>query len=204
MSRQEHWNTVYTKNGEREVSWFEALPEISLKMLDSAGLNADSCVVDIGGGDSRLVDTLRAKGLECLAVLDVSAAALERAKSRLRNDSAVVTWIEADVAGDWSLKPMDIWHDRAVFHFLVDAADRSQYVSHLREVLRVGGAAIVATFDVNGPEQCSGLPVQRYSAESLARELGNEFDLVESLPHVHHTPWGTEQPFRYSRFVRTV
>jgi hypothetical protein len=150
------------------------------------------------------VDTLRAKGLECLAVLDVSAAALERAKSRLRSDSKVVTWIEADVAGDWSLKPMDIWHDRAVFHFLTAPDDRSRYVGHMHEVLKVGGSAILATFDVDGPAKCSGLPVQRYSSESLARELGAGFDLIESLAHVHQTPWGTHQPFRYSRFVRRL
>jgi SAM-dependent methyltransferase len=204
MGRQQHWNTVYTKKDERDVSWFEDLPEISLKMLEAAGLKADSCVVDIGGGDSRLVDSLRSKGLDCLAVLDVSAAALERAKNRLREDSDVVTWIEADVTGNWFLKPMDIWHDRAVFHFLVDPSDRDRYVGHLRAVLKVGGTAVVATFNLDGPEKCSGLPVQRYSAESLARQFGNEFELIESLPHVHQTPWGTKQSFQYSRFTRTV
>lgn len=204
MDRQHHWNTVYTQKTEHQVSWFEVLPEISLKMLDDAGLNEDSCVIDVGGGDSRLIDALTARGLDCLAVLDVSGAALNRAKHRLGPAAAAITWIEADVAADWALKPMDIWHDRAVFHFLVDADDRARYVAHMRDVLKLKGSAIVATFDVNGPEQCSGLPVQRYSAESLARELGHEFRLVDSVPHDHHTPWGSTQAFRYSRFIREV
>jgi ubiquinone/menaquinone biosynthesis C-methylase UbiE len=204
MDRQHHWNTVYTNKTEREVSWFETLPEISLRMLDEAGLNEDSCVIDVGGGDSRLVDALTARGLDCLAILDVSAAALGRAKDRLGPAGAAITWIEADVAADWTLKPMDIWHDRAVFHFLVDAEDRTKYLAHMRDVLKLHGSAILATFDVNGPEKCSGLPVQRYSADLLARELGSDFRLVDSVPHEHHTPWGAAQAFRYSRFIRAA
>jgi SAM-dependent methyltransferase len=203
MNPKQHWNTVYTEKAERDVSWFEALPAVSLKMLDAAGLTSESCVVDVGGGDSRLVDALMAKGLDCLAVLDVSAAALSRAKERLGRAASIVTWIEADVAADWSLKPMDIWHDRAVFHFLTEPADREKYVGHMRDVLKVGGSAIVATFDVSGPERCSGLPVQRYSADSLAREIGANFQLAESVDYLHHTPWGAAQAFRYSRFTRT-
>ncbi len=204
MDRQQHWNDVYTKKTERDVSWFETLPEVSLRMLDAAGLNPDSCVVDVGGGDSRLVDALAEKGLECLAVLDVSGAALERAKGRLGTRAAAVTWIESDVAATWSLKPMDIWHDRAVFHFLTEPHDRVTYVGHMRDVLKIGGSAIVATFDVSGPEKCSGLPVQRYSAESLAEELGDGFHLIESLTHLHHTPWGASQPFRSCRSLEVV
>lgn len=204
MDRQHHWNTVYTEKTDRDVSWFEWRPEMSLKMLDDAGLNEESCVIDVGGGDSRLIDALTSRGLDCLAVLDVSGAALNRAQTRLGAAAAVVTWIEADVAGDWTLKPMDIWHDRAVFHFLVDAGDRASYVAHMRDVLKLNGSAIVATFDVNGPEKCSGLPVQRYSAEALARELGEGFRLIDSVPHQHHTPWGATQAFRYSRFVRAA
>lgn len=203
MDRKQHWNTLYTQKGERDVSWFEALPGISLRMLGDAGLTPESCVIDVGGGDSRLVDALTARGLDCIAVLDVSSAALDRAKARLGAVASTVTWIEADVAADWSLKPMDIWHDRAVFHFLMDPADRSKYVGHMRYVLKVGGSAIVATFDVTGPDKCSGLPVQRYSADTLAREIGAGFQLAESVDYMHHTPWGASQPFRYSRFTRT-
>jgi hypothetical protein len=121
MDRAQHWQRVYTTKGEREVSWFQDVPDVSLRMMRDAGLTADSCVIDVGGGDSHLVDALVGLGLECLAVLDVSQAALDRAKARLGAVPAFPTWIQADVTGDWSLKPMDIWHDRAVFHFLVDA-----------------------------------------------------------------------------------
>lgn len=202
MNRRHHWNTVYTSRTEQDVSWFETLPAVSLQMLDDAGLNEESCVIDVGGGDSRLVDALTAKGLDCLAVLDVSGAALNRAKNRLGAAADAITWIEADVSAEWSLKPMDIWHDRAVFHFLIDAGDRARYVAHMRDVLKPEGSAIVATFDLNGPEQCSGLPVRRYSAEALAHELGDGFRLVDSVGHQHRTPWGATQAFRYSRFVR--
>ena len=202
MERQGHWNTVYTTKGEREVSWFEALPALSLQMMEAAGLNAETCVLDVGGGDSRLVDALAERGLDCLAVLDVSGAALHRAQHRLGAKAMVPIWIEADVAGDWSLKPMDIWHDRAVFHFLTEADDRQRYVGHLLQTLKVGGTAIVATFAPDGPEKCSGLPVRRYSPTSLAAELGSGLALVDAVSYQHLTPWGATQSFQYSRFTR--
>jgi hypothetical protein len=203
MPRAEHWNTVYTTKGER-VSWFEASPEVSLRLMEAAGLSANTCVLDVGGGDSRLVDALIARGLRRLAVLDVSAAALDRARARLGADAAIPTWIEADVAGDWSLEPVDIWHDRAVFHFLVDAGDRAQYGARLRQTLKAGGTAIVATFALDGPERCSGLPIVRYSPETLAKELGPGLTLVEAVRHVHTTPWDATQAFQYCRFHRTA
>ena len=202
MDRQRHWEHVYTTKGEREVSWFENVPDISLRMMEDAGLTTKTCVLDVGGGDSHLVDILVAKGLDCLAVLDVSQAALDRAKARLGASASTPKWIAADVTGAWSLKPMDIWHDRAAFHFLTAEEDRARYILHLREVLKANGTAIIATFALDGPETCSGLPVARYSAETLADELGGGFTLVESVPQTHTTPWGTSQSFQYSRFVR--
>jgi trans-aconitate methyltransferase len=127
---------------------------------------------------------------------------LDRAKVRLGAAAFALTWIEADVASDWSLKSMDIWHDRAVFHFLTEAGDRLRYRQHLLSTLKPTGSAIVATFAPDGPATCSGLPVMRYSAQTLSRELGDEFALVETLLHEHLTPWGTSQSFQYSRFVR--
>lgn len=203
MQLSEHWNRVYTMKGEEQRSWFEELPSVSLQLLHAAGLGTGTCVVDIGGGDSRLVDRLASLGLNCLAVLDVSHAALRRAQARLGASASLPTWIEADVAGDWSLKPMDIWHDRAVFHFLTSAEDRDRYRMHLLRTVKPGGSAIVATFDLDGPTMCSGLPVQRYSAETLAAELGPAFELIEALPHVHTTPWGSRQSFVYCRFRRS-
>ena len=202
MDRRQHWNHVFQTNAERDVSWFESLPETSLQLLEAAGLNADTCVLDVGGGDSRLVDHLAARGMSCLAVLDVSGTALARARARLGARAAIPTWLEADVAGEWRLKPMDIWHDRAVFHFLVSPEDRQRYRQHLCQTLKRGGAAIVATFSLDGPDTCSGLSVQRYSPDSLAAELGPDFAIIEAVPHIHTTPWGSRQSFVYCRFRR--
>jgi trans-aconitate methyltransferase len=202
MNRKQHWETVYTTRGERDVSWFEALPAVSLRMLEGAGLTPETCVIDVGGGDSRLVDTLAARGLGCLAVLDVSGAALRRAQTRLGAAGNALTWIEADVTADWSLKPMDIWHDRAVFHFLTAPDDRARYRRRLLATLKMGGSVILATFAPDAPERCSGLPVSRYSADALAAELGPEFRLDEAVRHEHGTPFGTIQPFTYTRFKR--
>ena len=202
MSLQDHWNAVYGTKGERDVSWFEASPSVSLEMLNAAGLAEDTCLIDIGGGDSRLVDALVAKGLDCLAVLDVSGVALRRAQERLGPAAAALVWIEADVTADWHSKPVDIWHDRAVFHFLTDAADRARYRTHLRETLKPGGSAVIATFAAHGPQTCSGLPVARYGPSELAAEFRDDLELVETRAHDHRTPWGAIQPFLYARFTR--
>jgi methyltransferase family protein len=204
MDPKQHWEGVYVTKGDLEVSWFEIVPIVSLRMMEAAGLTADTCVIDVGGGDSRLVDTLAARGMDCLAVLDVSGVALTRARTRLGDAAGALTWIEADVTSEWSLKPMDIWHDRAVFHFLTTEADRSRYRARLRATLKVQGTAIVATFATDGPEWCSGLTVARYSPEQLAAELGDEFRLIEAVPHQHVTPWGARQSFQYSRFTRVL
>jgi hypothetical protein len=197
-----HWNHVYTAKGENDVSWFETRPSESIRMIEAAGLTSQSCVIDVGGGDSRLVDELAARGLTCLAVLDVSDAALERARTRLGKIAAAFTWIASDITGDWTTRPMDIWHDRAVFHFLVDPHDRAAYRQHLRQTVKINGTAVIATFALDGPTSCSGLPVSRYSPATLAAEIGDAFALVESREHLHHTPWGSTQSFQYSRFTR--
>lgn len=202
MDRQQHWNAVFSTKAEGDVSWFEALPQTSIRLLEAAGLSSDTCILDVGGGDSRLIDHLVARGLDCLAVLDVSGAALARAQSRLGTNAGVPIWLQTDVAGDWSLKPMDIWHDRAVFHFLTARHDRDRYKSHLLQTLKPGGSAIVATFAIDGPDRCSGLPVVRYSPDSLAAELEPHLSIVEAVHHSHTTPWGSVQPFLYCRFRR--
>lgn len=202
METRDHWNAVYASKGDDQVSWTEAVPDVSLRMLEAAGMTADSCVVDIGGGNSRLVDELVGRGLNCLAVLDVARAVVERVRHRLGAQADVPTWIIDDVTGAWTLKPMDIWHDRAVFHFLTAPDARARYRAHLAETLKPGGTAIVATFAPDGPERCSGLPVDRYSPESLAAEFSEVLTFVESVPYRHVTPWGATQSFQYSRFVR--
>lgn len=204
MDRRAHWDKVYLTKGERDVSWFEDVPARSIEMLEAAGLTPATCVLDVGGGESHLVDHLLARGLRCLAVLDVSAAALERARGRLGPAASDVQWIVADVAGAWSASSVDIWHDRAVFHFLTTPQDRARYRAHLMGTLKRGGSAIMATFGPDGPQTCSGLPVMRYSPESLAQELGPAFALAESRAWVHTTPWGATQSFQYARLTRIV
>jgi ubiquinone/menaquinone biosynthesis C-methylase UbiE len=201
VTRQEHWDSIYASKGEQDVSWFEASPATSLRLIKDAGLSPETCVLDVGGGESRLVDALVAEGVKCIAVLDISGASLRHAQQRLGPAAAAITWIDADVTAEWSLPLMDIWHDRAVFHFLTMAEDRRRYVEHLRNVLKPGGTAVIATFALDGPEKCSGLPVVRYSSATLAAELGREFQLVDSVAHDHRTPWGATQSFQCSRFA---
>ncbi|MGE0446467.1 MAG: class I SAM-dependent methyltransferase [Vicinamibacterales bacterium] len=202
MGSHAHWNTVYTTKGEREVSWFEPESSCSLQLIDAAGVTPRACVIDVGGGDSHLADALLERGFGCLAVLDISGAALRRAQDRLGAQASGVTWIEADVTREWSWRPVDVWHDRAVFHFLTAPADRDAYRRHLLDTLKVDGTAIIATFALDGPEKCSGLPVSRYSPALLAAELGDSLELIETMAHVHATPWGATQSFQYSRFRR--
>jgi 2-polyprenyl-3-methyl-5-hydroxy-6-metoxy-1,4-benzoquinol methylase len=201
-NRRAHWDNVYTTKGEREVSWFQETPSISLELIRSSGATRHSAVVDIGGGASRLVDALVDAGCEAVTVLDLSESALAAAKKRLGQSAAGVTWIVADVAGWKPPRRYDVWHDRAAFHFLTEAADRTAYVDCLREALRPGGHAIIATFALDGPERCSGLPVIRYDAASLGEVLGSAFNLVEARRHDHQTPTGSTQRFQFSVFRR--
>lgn len=196
--RQSHWQNVYLNKGEQQVSWTQFDPQPSLGLIEkySPGLNAS--IIDIGGGASRLVDALLSHGFAAITVLDLSEAALQSAKARLGEQGASVRWVAADATA-WQLQqPFDIWHDRAAFHFLVDAGDRAAYIDRLHAGVKPGGHAIIATFAPDGPEKCSGLPVQRYDAEALSKTIGSAFALVEHQPHHHLTPWGAEQSFQFS------
>ena len=161
-------------------------------------------MIDVGGGDSRLVDHLVVRGVRCVTVLDISGAALARAKTRLGEKQHAVRWIEADVTSGWPPEPVDIWHDRAVFHFLTDAEDRARYLTGLRQAVKPGGNVIIATFALDGPTKCSGLPVMRYSAETMGAELGPGFALADAVTEGHRTPAGIMQSFCYGWFRRTA
>jgi 2-polyprenyl-3-methyl-5-hydroxy-6-metoxy-1,4-benzoquinol methylase len=202
FDRQTHWQTVYTTKGENEVSWFEENPAISLALLDAAGITTESAVIDIGGGASRLVDELIARGLRNVTVLDLSEAALQTAKDRLGHRAKDVNWIVDDVTAWKPSGQFDIWHDRAAFHFLTEEKDRQAYVDRLKAALRAGGQAIIGTFSLEGPEKCSGLPIVRYDARSLTAVLGPSFELIESRKIEHQTPWGSVQKFQFGRFIR--
>lgn len=198
--RRSHWEGVYTTKGEAEVSWFQDSPAVSLDLIAAVGAAAGSAIIDIGGGASRLVDHLLALGHGALTVLDLSAAALETAKARLGRQAELVHWITADVTRWNPTATYDVWHDRAAFHFLIEAHDRAAYVARLNKALRPGGHAIIATFALNGPERCSGLPIQRYDAATLRQTLGDAFTLVETRADAHQTPWGSTQLFQFSVF----
>lgn len=202
IDRTAHWQAVYTSKAENEVSWFQQNPATSLRLIADAKPSADSSIIDIGGGASRLVDALRAQGFRSLAVLDISAAALAAAKARLGAASAAVDWIVADVTRWQPARSYDIWHDRAAFHFLTEAVDRNAYLDRLKSAVAPGGQVIIGTFALDGPEKCSGLQVQRYDAKRLAEVLGPMFELADHVAEAHRTPWGAIQHFQFSRFKR--
>ncbi len=200
--RSTHWDNVYATKGEAEVSWYQDSPAISLEMIRAASPDHRAGIIDIGGGASRLVDSLLHDGYRDVAVLDLSANALEAAKRRIGPAAAAVDWIVADATAWRPARSYDVWHDRAAFHFLTDPRDRAAYVERLRSAIAPGGHVIIATFALDGPEKCSGLPVQRHDSASLAAELGPEFELVETRSEAHHTPWNSTQAFQFSRFRR--
>lgn len=200
--RTTHWQNVYATKGEAEVSWFQDRPTNSLDMIRAANPDHDAAIIDIGGGASRLVDALLQDGYRDIAVLDLSANALDAAKKRIGAAASKVDWIVADATAWRPAKTYGVWHDRAAFHFLADPHDRAAYVERLRAAIAPGGHIIIATFAPDGPETCSGLPVQRHDSASLAAELGPEFELVEARSEIHHTPWNSTQAFQFSRFRR--
>ena len=200
--RTTHWQNVYATKGEAEVSWFQESPAISLEMIRAANPDHGADIIDIGGGASRLVDALLQDGYRDIAVLDLSANALDAAKKRIGAAASAVDWIVADATTWQPVKTYDVWHDRAAFHFLTDPRDRIAYVGRLRTAVASGGHVIIATFAPDGPEKCSGLPVQRHDSASLAAELGPGFDLVETRSQIHRTPWQSTQAFQFSRFRR--
>lgn len=202
-NRKSHWETVYTTKGEDQVSWFQENPAPSLELIDRARPAPESAIIDIGGGASRLVDSLLARGFKRVTVLDISQAALDAARARIGDRAGEVEWVAADVTNWQPTHGFDIWHDRAAFHFLIDPADRSAYVARLRQAVRPGGHVIIGTFALDGPEKCSGLPVNRYDAASLAGELGEGFELADSLRQDHATPWNSTQHFQFCIFRRT-
>jgi SAM-dependent methyltransferase len=200
--RQAHWQNVYATKAEREVSWFQENPAPSLDLITATGISSDAAIIDIGGGASRLVDHLLDRGFRRLSILDLSAKALEEAKKRLGRRGDAVEWIVADVAAWQPLRTYDLWHDRAAFHFLTEAADRDAYVACLKKALRPGGNVIIATFAFDGPERCSGLPIVRYDAAALSKVVGSDFRLIGERRHEHATPWGAVQKFQFSTFRR--
>jgi 2-polyprenyl-3-methyl-5-hydroxy-6-metoxy-1,4-benzoquinol methylase len=198
MENKAHWKHIYqTKESER-VSWYQLHPGLSLQYIQNTGILKSAHIIDVGGGASVLVDHLLEDGFQNVTVLDISSEALEIARQRLGPRSKSVTWMEADITQTNLPKHQyDLWHDRAVFHFLTKPEDRQRYVNAVKEAVKPGGHIIVATFANDGPESCSGLDVSRYNPQSLYNEFGEGFDLLDSTHEEHQTPFGTEQKFIY-------
>jgi len=198
MDPRNHWQKIYTARKPTEVSWYQPTAALSLGMIRLVAPDHSAAIIDVGGGASTLVDGLLAGGYENVTVLDVSGVALAEASARLGGNATRVTWLEANIL-DAALPASvyHVWHDRAVFHFLTDPADRRRYVEQVTASVRVGGYVIVATFALNGPAKCSGLEVVRYSPEELHGQFGSDFQLLESAHEEHHTPTGAVQPFLY-------
>lgn len=198
-TRTGHWDDVYTAKADDSVSWFEASPSFSLELIEAAGIGLGS-VIDIGGGASRLVDALLTKGHAHVAVLDLSARALEITKTRLGDQAGAVEWIVGDATEWMPTGHYDLWHDRAAFHFLTTPDQQAAYARVMHAALKPGGVAIIGTFAPDGPEKCSGLPVARHDAASIGRIIGPDFLLIDERRHDHVTPSGALQKFQFSSF----
>ena len=192
-----HWEKIYGDRNADEVSWFQERPALSLELIRQARIPKNGSVIDVGGGASRLVDSLKEAGFENISVLDISVRGLAQAQVRLGPRAGSVNWIEADVTAFVPAEVYDLWHDRAVFHFLTEESDRKKYVDCVRKALKPGGAVILAAFAPDGPETCSGLPVRRYDAKLVCEAFGAEFELLRESTENHRTPWNTEQKFGY-------
>ena len=193
-----HWDKVYTTKAPDAVSWYQPHLARSLELIVRAAPDVSASIIDVGGGESTLVDDLLARGYADVTVLDISPTAIEVSKERLGALAQKVTWLAADITG--VVLPgqhYDVWHDRAVFHFLTSASQRLAYVRQVKHSMKRGGHVIVATFGPEGPTQCSGLDVVRYDADSLHGEFGPQFRLVEHATEIHRTPRGTAQQFLY-------
>jgi 2-polyprenyl-3-methyl-5-hydroxy-6-metoxy-1,4-benzoquinol methylase len=198
MDPRTHWETIYRTKDVHEVSWFQSEARRSLDLIKRICPDRSAPIIDVGAGASVLVDNLLDDGYRDLTVLDLSEAALGVSRDRLGVDSAKVKWMRADVLRvQFGGGAYVVWHDRAVFHFLTEAADRQAYVEQVRRTVKPGGYVLVATFAEDGPEYCSGLPVVRYSADGLHSEFGTDFQLIRSEHEDHRTPGGAEQSFLY-------
>ena len=198
MDKEQHWEQVYTTKASDSVSWFQEHADQSLALIHHTGVTKASAIIDVGGGASILVDNLTEEGYSDLTVLDISSAALDVAKQRLKKHAESIQWIVGDITKvDLVENRYDLWHDRAAFHFLTEPDDRQAYVERIMHSVRPNGHVIIATFSEDGPEKCSGLPVMRYKPELLHAEFGENFLLVAHEKEAHNTPFGSVQQFVY-------
>lgn len=202
MEPKSHWENVYASKASDAVSWYQPHATLSLELIKRVAQGKDARILDVGAGASMLVDDLLDEGMTALSVLDISQTALDVVRERLGPRASGVEWIQCDIT-QVALEPasVEVWHDRAVFHFLTSAADREAYVAQVRRTVRPGGHVIVAAFAPDGPLHCSGLPVMRYAPDDLHAQFGARFELLEQLSEDHHTPMGTTQHFVYCHCI---
>ncbi len=201
---KDHWEKVYAARALTDVSWYQSDPRLSLDLVTQVAPSRSSRIIDVGGGTSSLVDRLVELGYSGLTVLDLSGRALSVARRRLGDQEAPVQWLESDVLRVTLQGRYDVWHDRAVFHFLIDRDDRRRYVDKAARSVRPGGHVIVATFSDGGPTKCSGLDVMTYNPQSLQSEFGDRFELHGTHYEMHETPAGSTQAFVYCSFQTTA
>ncbi|WP_432744785.1 class I SAM-dependent methyltransferase [Methylobacter sp. G7] len=204
MNRKEHWEAIYKSKSPVEVSWYQQKPTISLELIAKCLLSTADSIIDVGGGSSTLCDNLLERGYNHLTVLDLSANALEHSKQRLGDKASLIEWQVEDVTKFSAPEYYDIWHDRAVFHFLTDESDRKKYKDVLNASVKVGGHIIIAAFSIGGPTKCSGLSIVQYDETKLKTELGKNFTLVQQRAEEHITPTGNAQVFGYYLFVKNA
>jgi SAM-dependent methyltransferase len=198
MNSQSHWERIYAEKAPDAVSWYRPHLEKSLSLIEQFAPGKSAAIIDVGGGESTLVDDLLARGYENITVLDISKAAIDASRKRLGSASERISWLVADITRmELDASAYDVWHDRAVFHFLTSTSDRAAYVRQVARSVRPGGHVIVSTFGSEGPVKCSGLDVVRYDAKSLHQEFGVQFRLLGSSEELHNTPFGTIQQFLY-------
>ncbi len=204
MDAKSHWETIYKTKSSKDVSWYTPSLNKSLELIRSLDLPKNAAIIDVGGGASTLPDDLLAEGFKSITVLDISSEALEVSKKRLGDKANLIQWIESDLTKvSLPVSKYDLWHDRAVFHFLTQQETRVKYVDVLKNTLKLGGHILIATFGSNGPLKCSGLDIVRYSSQDLQRELGDFFQLTKEYTENHTTPFNTTQEFIYCLFKRT-
>lgn len=199
---KKHWETIYSTKEPNEVSWTQEIPQTSLDFINASNLDKQAQIIDIGGGDSKFVDSLLALGFENVSVLDISEQALSKAKKRLGDKASKVTWIVSDITEFESSIKYDFWHDRAAFHFMTTPIQITQYLSIARQSIHENGILTIGTFSENGPKKCSGLDIKQYSEETLTSELENGFEKIKCLTENHTTPFDTTQNFLFCSFKR--
>lgn len=202
MDRKSHWENVYANRSPEEVGWFQTEPALSLELITKEELSTEAAIIDVGGGASTLSQHLFDAGYTNLTILDISAIALNHAQENFGESSSKVQWIESDITDFNPPRSYDVWHDRAVFHFLTEAEDRAKYVDIVSAGLNVGGILIIAAFAIDGPDKCSGIEIMQHDLDTLIQTFGDGYRLLEQRPEVHTTPDGEEQQFNYFRFIR--